>query len=85
MDLLNRLASMKVVPCTEYVEALKVSLWPLTCVHDIDRSFARFQLREKNHNAVDYTPSGSVDNIWSGAYYLENIDSMFRRTYKVAP
>ncbi|KAI5451765.1 3-hydroxy-3-methylglutaryl coenzyme A synthase [Naganishia albida] len=65
MDLLNRLASMKVVPCTEYVDALK--------------------LREKNHNAVDYTPAGSVDNIWSGAYYLEHIDSMFRRTYKVAP
>jgi hydroxymethylglutaryl-CoA synthase len=41
------------------------------------------QLREENHNAVDYTPSGSLDNLWEGAYYLEKIDSMYRRTYKV--
>lgn len=43
------------------------------------------QLREENHNAVAYTPQGSVDNIWSGSYYLEKIDDMYRRTYKVAP
>jgi hydroxymethylglutaryl-CoA synthase len=40
-------------------------------------------LREENHNAVDYTPSGDLDNILEGAYYLEKIDHMFRRTYKV--
>ncbi|KAH8083103.1 hydroxymethylglutaryl-coenzyme A synthase C terminal-domain-containing protein [Filobasidium floriforme] len=63
MQLKERLESMKVVPCTEYVSAMK--------------------LREENHNAVDYTPSGSLDNLWEGAYYLEKIDSMYRRTYKV--
>ncbi|OCB86311.1 hydroxymethylglutaryl-CoA synthase [Sanghuangporus baumii] len=65
MDLLNRLASMKVVPCQEYVEALK--------------------LREKNHNAGSYVPEGSIDNIWPGAYYLENIDAKYRRKYGRAP
>jgi len=61
MDLVNRLASMKVVPCQEYVDAL--------------------QLREKNHNAGSYVPLGSLDNIWPGAYYLEEIDSKYRRKY----
>ncbi|TFK29624.1 hydroxymethylglutaryl-CoA synthase [Coprinopsis marcescibilis] len=42
-------------------------------------------LREKNHNAVNFTPEGSVDNIWPGAYYLEHIDSKFRRKYVRAP
>ncbi|KAI9464723.1 hydroxymethylglutaryl-coenzyme A synthase C terminal-domain-containing protein [Boletus coccyginus] len=65
MDLLKRLASMKVVPCQEYVDALA--------------------LREKNHNAVNYTPGGSVDNIWPGNFYLESVDSKFRRKYARAP
>jgi hydroxymethylglutaryl-CoA synthase len=65
LDLVNRLASMKVVPCQEYVDAL--------------------DLREKNHNAAAYIPSGSLDNIWPGAYYLEEIDSKYRRKYSRKP
>jgi len=65
MDLLNRLAKMKVVPPQEFVDALA--------------------LREKNHNAVSYTPEGSVDNIWPGAYYLESVDHKYRRKYLRAP
>ncbi|KAF7985183.1 hypothetical protein HWV62_7782 [Athelia sp. TMB] len=65
MDLINRLAAIKVVPCQEYVDALG--------------------LREKNHSAVDYTPSGSIDNIWPNAYYLESVDSKYRRKYARAP
>jgi len=65
IDLLKRLASTKVVPCQEYVDALA--------------------LREKNHNAVNYTPEGSVDNIWPGNFYLESVDSKFRRKYARAP
>jgi hydroxymethylglutaryl-CoA synthase len=42
-------------------------------------------LREKNHNASDYTPEGSVENIWPGAYYLDHIDSKYRRKYLRAP
>ncbi|KAG8221044.1 hydroxymethylglutaryl-coenzyme A synthase C terminal-domain-containing protein [Butyriboletus roseoflavus] len=65
MDLLQRLGSMKVVPCQEYVDALT--------------------LREKNHNAANYTPEGSVENIWPGDFYLESVDSKFRRKYARAP
>jgi len=42
-------------------------------------------LREKNHNAVNFTPEGSVEHIWPGAYYLEHIDSKYRRKYVRAP
>ena len=38
-------------------------------------------LREKNHNAGQYTPTGSLNNIWPGAYYLEEIDAKYRRKY----
>jgi hydroxymethylglutaryl-CoA synthase len=65
MDLLARLGSMKVVPCQDYVDALK--------------------LREKNHNAAAYTPAGSLDHLWPGSYYLENIDSKYRRKYARVP
>lgn len=37
--------------------------------------------REATHNAVDYKPKGDLKDIWEGAYYLENTDHMFRRTY----
>jgi len=65
MDLVNRLAQMKVVPPEEFVQAL--------------------HFREKNHNAASYTPEGSVDNIWPGSYYLESVDSKYRRKYLRAP
>jgi len=65
MDLVNRLAQMKVVPPQEFVDALL--------------------LREKNHNSSSYVPEGSVDNIWPGAYYLESVDSKYRRKYLRAP
>lgn len=41
--------------------------------------------REATHNAVDYKPKGDVKDIWPGAYYLENTDHMFRRTYGRIP
>ncbi|KDR80767.1 hypothetical protein GALMADRAFT_241199 [Galerina marginata CBS 339.88] len=65
MNLVDRLAQMKVVPPQEFVDAL--------------------HLREKNHNASSYTPEGSVDNIWAGAYYLDSVDSKYRRKYLRAP
>jgi hydroxymethylglutaryl-CoA synthase len=43
------------------------------------------QLREENHNAVKYTPQGSLDDVWSGAYYLTGVDELYRRTYAVKP
>ncbi|KIM34331.1 hypothetical protein M408DRAFT_325760 [Serendipita vermifera MAFF 305830] len=65
MDLLARLDAMKVVPCEEFVDALKI--------------------REKNHNSAPYTPSGSIENLWPGTYYLESIDDKYRRKYAMTP
>ncbi|WVQ71934.1 hydroxymethylglutaryl-CoA synthase [Cryptococcus sp. DSM 104548] len=65
LNLKERLASMDVRPCQEYVDAL--------------------MLREENHNAVKYSPQGSIDNIWPGAYYLEGVDDLYRRTYLQKP
>ncbi|KAF4569571.1 hypothetical protein EYR40_008551 [Pleurotus pulmonarius] len=42
-------------------------------------------LRMKNHNAVSYTPEGSIDNIWPGAFYLASVDSKYQRKYAKAP
>jgi len=42
---------------------------------------ANKQLREENHNAVKYAPQGAIENIWPGAYYLEGVDELYRRTY----
>lgn len=86
MDLVKRLASMKVVPCQEYVDALTVSS-PFVCLlcPTIILNFALVQLREKNHNAVNYTPEGPIENIWPGTFYLESVDSKYRRKYARAP
>ncbi|KAL1699786.1 hydroxymethylglutaryl-coenzyme A synthase N terminal-domain-containing protein [Schizophyllum commune] len=43
------------------------------------------QLREKNHNAKHLTPEGSVNNIWSGAYYQDKVDDKYRRKYARRP
>jgi len=42
-------------------------------------------LREKNHSASAYTPDGSIENIWPNAFYLESVDSKYRRKYARAP
>ena len=41
------------------------------------------QLREEKHDATDYTPTGRVEDIRQGAYYLHHLDSMHRRVYKI--
>ncbi|EJT97852.1 hydroxymethylglutaryl-CoA synthase [Dacryopinax primogenitus] len=42
-------------------------------------------LREKTHTLKDYTPVGSVDDLFPGSYYLERVDDQYRRTYGVVP
>ena len=85
MNLLQRLADMKVVPCEEYVEAMKVCFFShLSSVLTMmaERSD---QLREANHNSNNFSPSGSLENLWPGSYYLKHIDSKYRRFYDVVP
>ncbi|KAJ2850331.1 3-hydroxy-3-methylglutaryl coenzyme A synthase [Coemansia erecta] len=43
------------------------------------------ELREKTHNAQEYEPSGNVDELLPGTYYLQKIDSMWRRAYGRTP
>jgi len=42
-------------------------------------------LREKTHTLKDYTPVGSIDDLFPGSYYLERIDDQYRRSYGVVP
>ncbi|KAH6988906.1 hydroxymethylglutaryl-coenzyme A synthase C terminal-domain-containing protein [Ilyonectria sp. MPI-CAGE-AT-0026] len=41
------------------------------------------ELRERAHLKKDYMPEGDISTIASGVYYLESVDDMFRRKYKV--
>ncbi|KFY03255.1 hypothetical protein O988_01598 [Pseudogymnoascus sp. VKM F-3808] len=41
------------------------------------------RLRETAYGQKNYTPSGELDTISEGVYYLEHIDDQFRRTYAV--
>ncbi|KAJ2791732.1 3-hydroxy-3-methylglutaryl coenzyme A synthase [Coemansia linderi] len=43
------------------------------------------ELREKTHNAQEYEPTGNVDELFPGTYYLQKIDSMWRRAYGRTP
>jgi hydroxymethylglutaryl-CoA synthase len=40
-------------------------------------------LREKAHLQKNYTPEGSIDDIFPGTYYLAKVDDMFRRFYEI--
>ncbi|KAI9473269.1 3-hydroxy-3-methylglutaryl coenzyme A synthase [Coemansia sp. RSA 989] len=43
------------------------------------------ELREKTHNAQDYEPTGNVNELAPGTFYLQKIDSMWRRAYARVP
>lgn len=44
---------------------------------------ALLQLREEKNTIADYTPSGRVEDVPVGAYYLEHCDAKHRRVYKI--
>jgi hydroxymethylglutaryl-CoA synthase len=37
--------------------------------------------REMRYGAKDYEPSGAVDKLWPGTFYLAHVDSLYRRQY----
>ncbi|KAI9316906.1 hydroxymethylglutaryl-CoA synthase [Dichotomocladium elegans] len=52
-------------------------------IHSKPEEFAEaMKIRESTHNACNYEPVGSLDNIASGVYYIEKIDDKWRRFYK---
>lgn len=40
------------------------------------------EIREKNNHAAPYEPSGDVDVLFPGTYYLSSVDKMHRRVYQ---
>ncbi|KAL3232558.1 Hydroxymethylglutaryl-CoA synthase [Nakaseomyces bracarensis] len=44
---------------------------------------AAIELREKAHLQKDFKPTGSIDHLRAGTYYLTEIDSKFRRNYSI--
>lgn len=43
------------------------------------------EIREKNNHAAPYQPSGSVQALFPGTYYLSTVDKMHRRVYERVP
>lgn len=43
------------------------------------------EVREHNNHKAPYEPSGSVDVLFPGTYYLKSIDDMHRRVYERVP
>ena len=43
---------------------------------------AAMKIRENTHNACDMTPTGDLEHIATGTYYIEKIDDKWRRFYK---
>ena len=52
---------------------------------DVAAFGAAMDLRAKRYGQCDYEPSGAVDELWPGAYYLVKVDSLHRRTYARVP
>ncbi|KAI9021750.1 putative 3-hydroxy-3-methylglutaryl coenzyme A synthase [Phycomyces nitens] len=51
--------------------------------HSKPEAFAEaMQIRENTHNACNYNPTGSLEHIAPGAYYVDKIDDKWRRFYK---
>jgi hydroxymethylglutaryl-CoA synthase len=42
-------------------------------------------IREETHNLKNYQPSGPIDALFPGTYYLEAVDDKFRRKYNRVP
>jgi len=43
------------------------------------------EIREHNHHKAPYTPQASLDILFPGTWYLDNVDEMHRRSYKRVP
>ncbi|KAH7314259.1 hydroxymethylglutaryl-coenzyme A synthase C terminal-domain-containing protein [Rhexocercosporidium sp. MPI-PUGE-AT-0058] len=83
--LASSLFSLKVVGSTETIaktlnlqERLDARVVVAPEVYD-----AMCELRKKAHLQKSYAPAGSAETIASGVYYLENVDDLFRRVYKI--
>ena len=40
-------------------------------------------LRKKAHLQKNYKPSGSIETLFPGTFYLTEVDDMYRRKYEI--
>ncbi|GAA5903740.1 hypothetical protein JCM6882_003401 [Rhodosporidiobolus microsporus] len=52
-------------------------------VRSCEEFIEALKLREEKHNISDYVPSGRIEDIPLGAFYLASCDSKHRRVYKI--
>ncbi|GAA5997775.1 hydroxymethylglutaryl-CoA synthase [Rhodotorula paludigena] len=52
-------------------------------VRSCEEFIEALKLREEKNTIADYTPSGRVEDVPVGAYYLEHCDAKHRRVYKI--
>ena len=81
MDANSRLAARRVVAPQVYDDVSIASR--LIAGSHLANWLQMCNLREKAHLAKNFSPSGSVDTIQKGTYYLIGINDMFQRSYAI--
>lgn len=79
LNLDERLKARNVVAPQVYEEVSHGEIGPTNIANQTQHC----NLRHEAHMKKDFKPKGSLDNIVSGTYYLENIDDQFRRFYGI--
>ena len=82
LDLHARLDARRVVPPQVYDEVSSESWERSLTMADVDY-VQMCNLREHAHLSKEYEPTGDVEFITKGTYYLTKIDGMFRRHYEI--
>ncbi|CAN3361342.1 hydroxymethylglutaryl-CoA synthase [Diutina catenulata] len=83
--LASTLLSLKVVDDISYITKnldFDHKLGAGRSIESPEKYLEAIALREKAHLQKDFAPSGSVDHLAEGTYYLDKVDDKFRRTYK---
>lgn len=62
------------------VSDMKSKLEARTCL-DPGEFEKTLELREKTQHLKDFSPSGSIDTLWTGTYFLRHVDDKYRRSY----
>lgn len=81
LNLAARLAARNIVAPEVYDSVSSHRIADATPITRANLSLQMCELRHNAHGKKSYTPTGSVDAIVKGTYYLVNIDDKFRREY----
>lgn len=79
---MDRLSQRKISTPEEYEEVINHVGY-----HDLEQFLTAYNqacaLRLKAYGAKSFEPTGSIENMAPGTYYLKEIDEAYRRTYAV--